>query len=458
MGPHDDLTVPESLKTILGRFGVAIIQDPRRLEALLLDYKGDRKREIFLVIGAARSGVVDRLLEMQGTAPSVSKLLGLRTQLEDRMGFTQAAAASSLESWCAALDITVPPVTTRPVQGEVPAEANRPDEIFRQAQPKRVLAGRISAYPVGSYATGQSAGGIVIGPDRALWVGFESHDPALPEASAVCWVSKLHDRRWTPVTRNSLGGIPLSMVVAQDNAVWFVGSGEFAYSVGRLSPEGTVETIPLGSMGRPLDDFGGWNDIVAGSDGRLWIAGGNLSAIAAVGIDRRVALYAMPDGRIQPWQLTEGPDGALWFTQIERNAIGRMSRDGMVNEYPFPSSVENRAAGGIVVGLDRNLWFTEVSADRLWAMSPTGEIITRIELRPEGLEVPWRLVVGPDDALWFTGMLSKNLGRMAADGSRSYLSTDVSGPLEGQSPWSILSDGDRIWFSVGNGQAVGSIE
>ncbi len=110
MSPKPASIIDESLRAIVERYGVDIVRDSRRLEALLLDYGGSQKREIFLVVGAARSGIVERLIDLKGLSPSPTLLVALQRQMERQMGLSEAAARSTLESWCGALDLPIPPL------------------------------------------------------------------------------------------------------------------------------------------------------------------------------------------------------------------------------------------------------------------------------------------------------------------------------------------------------------
>jgi hypothetical protein len=98
----------QGLRAIVQRYGIEVSRDTRKLEALLLDYCGGQKREIFLVVGAARLGIVDRLIDLRGSSPSSTTLLGLQRQMERQMGLSETAAQTSLESWCWALDLPIP--------------------------------------------------------------------------------------------------------------------------------------------------------------------------------------------------------------------------------------------------------------------------------------------------------------------------------------------------------------
>jgi streptogramin lyase len=59
----------------------------------------------------------------------------------------------------------------------------------------------------------------------------------------------------------------------------------------------------------------------------------------------------------QPYGITAGPDGALWFTQFAANKIGRITTAGVVREFPLPTL--NSHPTGITSGSDGALWFIE---------------------------------------------------------------------------------------------------
>src|SRR5262249_55409685 len=77
-----------------------------------------------------------------------------------------------------------------------------------------------------------------------------------------------------------------------------------------------------------------------------------------------VVQYQLPGCNSLPSSITAGPDSNMWFT--EQNAIGRISLDGTLTEFPAAG------ASNIVAGQDGNLWFTEPSA--IGQITPAGQI------------------------------------------------------------------------------------
>ncbi len=74
-----------------------------------------------------------------------------------------------------------------------------------------------------------------------------------------------------------------------------------------------------------------------------------------------------------PGGITAGPDGNLWFTEgfgvpagspeLARAAIGRITLEGAITEFPLPQA--DSAPVGITAGPDGNLWFTESFSNKI---------------------------------------------------------------------------------------------
>lgn len=85
----------------------------------------------------------------------------------------------------------------------------------------------------------------------------------------------------------------------------------------------------------------------------------------------------MPSGQSGSYGITEGPDGAIWFTELTGNKIGRLSASGDFKEdaFPFPGAFPSF----IVAGSDGALWFTVNQGNKIGRISLDGEI-TEYEL------------------------------------------------------------------------------
>src|SRR2546425_9241603 len=67
-----------------------------------------------------------------------------------------------------------------------------------------------------------------------------------------------------------------------------------------------------------------------------------------------VTEFTPPTGGSSPQEITVGPDGALWFTQLGSNQIGRITTGGVITEFAIPSA--NSGPRGITTGPDGALW------------------------------------------------------------------------------------------------------
>ena len=62
----------------------------------------------------------------------------------------------------------------------------------------------------------------------------------------------------------------------------------------------------------------------------------------------------------QPINITTGPDGNLWFTELCGNKIGRITTDGAVSEFPIPTPYST--PWGIASGRGNKVWFAEANS------------------------------------------------------------------------------------------------
>ncbi len=184
-----------------------------------------------------------------------------------------------------------------------------------------------------------------------------------------------------------------------------------------LAPSGPVvhDTYPAGS------DIP--RAIALGADGDFWLAEGN-------SIERY-----KPGGGLEsfpvnaPIDMVAGPEGDVWFTDLEGSTVGRIDTKGEVTIYPLSGAdnVFETPAGplGIVVGADGALWVAEQAAGRIARLTPSGEL-REFSIPtppstgfPSGLE--WRaepryLALGAEGDIWFTDPGTESVGRVTPAG------------------------------------------
>jgi streptogramin lyase len=160
-----------------------------------------------------------------------------------------------------------------------------------------------------------------------------------------------------------------------------------------------------------------------------------------------VTIYPTPDN--VPFAITKGPDGALWFTMLNKNGsappvIGRIGLNGTISQFPAqtPNTFD------IATGPDGALWFT--GSDGIRRITTTGSVT----FYPTG-HPTHGIATGPDGALWFTEEighdLSPNIGRITTSGVITEYPLPNNGTtstLQGDGFITAGLDG-ALWFTVG---------
>ncbi|MFO1433569.1 MAG: formylglycine-generating enzyme family protein [Candidatus Competibacteraceae bacterium] len=100
---------------LLAKHGTSLCTDPRRCEALLRDYCGRNKREIFVLISALKERVATEL--EQATTPPTLLMASLAERLHTNLGLAEEFAWWAVESWALALGVISHPL-------EMPADAS----------------------------------------------------------------------------------------------------------------------------------------------------------------------------------------------------------------------------------------------------------------------------------------------------------------------------------------------
>ena len=181
-------------------------------------------------------------------------------------------------------------------------------------------------------------------------------------------------------------------------------------------------------------------------------------AIAAIGIlgqpnvahaVARITLteYSVTD---QPFEITRGPDGNMWYTDSDRSLIGRLTAGGHLRTFVTLTTPSDPL--GITSGPDGNLWFTEALANQIGRITTAG-VITEFPLQSVD-SYPRAITTGPDGNLWFTELFGNQIGKITPDGDV----TEFRIPTRDSLPIGIASAPDgQLWFAESGGDRVGKI-
>lgn len=101
--PPGPAFVRDQLRALLAEHGPAILDDPRRFEALLRDLSGEHRREAHLLVSALRERVPTDLLAPGNGLPRSLLVARLAQRLHDNLGIAESFARWAVVSWALAL-------------------------------------------------------------------------------------------------------------------------------------------------------------------------------------------------------------------------------------------------------------------------------------------------------------------------------------------------------------------
>ncbi|HKF45678.1 MAG TPA: hypothetical protein VKG01_21500 [Thermoanaerobaculia bacterium] len=183
--------------------------------------------------------------------------------------------------------------------------------------------------------------------------------------------------------------------------------------------------------------------IAAGPDGNVWFAeldGNRIGRISPAGV---ITEFFIADQSGLEY-VTTGPDGNLWYTAGARSKVGRLTPSGVFTEFPVKSGPT-----GITLGSDGNLWFVERNFN-IGRITPTGALSEWAIPTVQNQAI--RIAGGPDGNLWFTEAGGNKVARITTSG----VITEFPTPTANSSPLGIVAGPDgNMWF-VENG-SVGRI-
>jgi streptogramin lyase len=148
----------------------------------------------------------------------------------------------------------------------------------------------------------------------------------------------------------------------------------------------------------PNADLG---SIVAGPDGNMWYLEITRNTIGRITPDGRFAgQFTLPPPQRGILAMVPGPDGNMWFAESKTRKIGRFTWPATLTEF-----IVSGNPGDITVGPDRAIWFTEPTVHLIGRISLSGtihEFPMFAESKRTERPYPNSIALGPDGNLWFT--------------------------------------------------------
>src|SRR5262245_30673556 len=159
-------------------------------------------------------------------------------------------------------------------------------------------------------------------------------------------------------------------------------------------------------------------------------------------LEQRVLLAASPI-----WfapglgDISAGPDGSMWFTDLGKGQIGRVGSDGVVTRFDVVADGSNgRLPRDIVAGGDGNLWFV-LQSNAGWQL---GKITTagQVSLITPGEGYIGEIAAGSDQNIWYV-LNGNEIARFTPGGDTSTFEID---DVRGVNGITAGPDGN-IWFT-----------
>jgi len=195
--------------------------------------------------------------------------------------------------------------------------------------------------------------------------------------------------------------------------------------------------------------------IVRGADGNFWFTEFNKDRIGRITPAGTVTEFILPAGS-GPLDIVSGPDGKLYFTERFTNRIGRINPQAGSNVAIQSSFSDTFATGitagsgptSITIGPDSNLWFTEFNIDKVARLTLASSVVTEFGGLSAG-SGPAGITSGPDGAVWFTEAGAGAIGRVTTSG---IVTNEFLLPVATSDPENIVTAPNGVLYFTETGQ------
>jgi streptogramin lyase len=204
---------------------------------------------------------------------------------------------------------------------------------------------------------------ITVGPDGNIW--FTEAQSNLIGMLSPSDPATIHE---FPTGGLGASAQPYGITTGPDGAVWF--AERAGNSVDRLDPAdpNSVQRFNTGLTASSQPRM-----LAVGPDGRVWFTEQGVSQIGAIDpVSHVIQEFPLPTASANPIGIARGPDGAMWFTEnlggdTQKGAVGRITPDGTITEYKLTPADSQSFTGvwNIIQGPDGNMWWTEIEDERV---------------------------------------------------------------------------------------------
>jgi virginiamycin B lyase len=290
------------------------------------------------------------------------------------------------------------------------------------------LNGAPSLYPLRTSSGKPCAGcrphGIAFDAKGQLWLTLEYEGKIVRVDSNANILAEYNVRLDCRSCPKEINTHPHGLGIGSDGqTVWY--TGKATGTVGKITPDGKVQTYPLSIVGSvPIY-------IRAGPDGNMWVTELVGNAIARVTPDGEVTEFPIHAHNSRPIAIVPEPGGqAMWFTEEAGNNVGRIDMNGKITEFAVPKSQKNVILAGLTFDDQKNLWVQQyvdpynpnppgpdyiIKIDRA-ILTPNVSDVAKIAVIfyqvPTRNTIMHRIIQGPDGNMWFTELGTDKVGKL----------------------------------------------
>jgi len=207
----------------------------------------------------------------------------------------------------------------------------------------------------------------------------------------------------------------------------------------------------IGIVHHPIVSNTGYpSGITIGPDGNMWFADINSGKVGKITLNGIVTEYDIDS--MQTVGIVSGPDGNLWVTEHSNDFITRVTPAGTYTKFALDPGTN---PSEIIVGSNGNLWFTEEGTGRIGEITVNG-IITHRTLNVPGM--PTDIMVGPDGNVWFSDATNSTISKITPSGAIvDYSIPTPNYPAENYIASIATGSDGNVWFTENNGNKIGKL-
>ncbi len=283
--------------------------------------------------------------------------------------------------------------------------------------------------------------GLEIGPDHNFWyVTLQS----FPTVHATIRRSTLAGAVTTFDLPDHFTGITVISFTFDDTGnLWYartitrslIDSNAQGY-IGEIDHAGHITEFALPAHDLP-------DAIVAGPDGNMWFFDDGVSAIGMITSQGKVKEYPLPytpelAGPIAVGlkEMIAGPDHAVWFADPQSGVVGRVTLKGAITLF---TSGAGHHPIDLIAGTDGGVWFVDREQDVVDHISSTGQLVSYP--LPKLQSDPGPLTIDPSGNVWIA--LYNQIGRITPAGALTLYDVPT---LDASLGGIVASPDGHIWF------------